>query len=102
MLKKYPNAVDWCRVRFSDEVHCSFGPQGRLMILRRPGERNCPDCIQEPDQKKKKKKGGGNDDIDTSYKLHAWACIGHNFKSDLVFYDAGNSNGKMTHDCYIN
>ena len=32
-----------------------------------------------------------------------WVAIDHNFKSDLIFYDvAGNSNGKMTADFYVN
>jgi hypothetical protein len=70
MLEKYPDPTDWYHVRFSDEIHFSFGPQGRLMILRKPGERNCPDCIQEQEKKSKRKQGGG-EEIDTSYKLHA-------------------------------
>ena len=106
MLKKYPKPEDWYRVRFSDEVHFSFGPQGRIYVLRRPGERSCPDCIQEQEKKKKRKKGKGKkeeegEEEDTGYKLHAWAAIGWNFKSELIFYDAGNLNGKMTQVCYI-
>jgi hypothetical protein len=31
--------------RFSDEIHFSLGPQGKLMIIRRPGERYCEKCI---------------------------------------------------------
>ena len=98
MKAKYPLPSDWHRVRFSDEVHFSFGPQGRLYILRRPGERNCPDCIQETEQpknKKRKRDPENEPELDLGYKLHAWAAIGYNFKSELVFYDAGNSNGKM-------
>ncbi|KAF1936716.1 hypothetical protein EJ02DRAFT_479250 [Clathrospora elynae] len=34
-------------VRFSDEVHCRVGPQGKIRITRKPGERYCADCIQE-------------------------------------------------------
>ena len=45
MLAKYPQPVYWRRVRFSDEVHFAFGPQGRLYVLRKPGERNCSDYI---------------------------------------------------------
>jgi hypothetical protein len=102
MLAKYPTPKDWYRVRFSDEVHFSFGPQGRLYILRKPGERDCPDCIQEQEQKKKKKgkKRKQDEESDLDYKLHAWAAIGYNFKSELHFYDAGNSNGKMNHITY--
>jgi hypothetical protein len=41
MLDRYPELEDWKRVRFSDEVHFSLGPQGRLIVIRRPGERYC-------------------------------------------------------------
>jgi hypothetical protein len=34
-------------------------------------------------------------------KVHTWAAIGRVFKSDLVFYDVGNTNGKMTQRGYI-
>ncbi|CAG8954511.1 hypothetical protein HYFRA_00004424 [Hymenoscyphus fraxineus] len=112
MLEKYPEKEDWWKVLFSDEVHFSFGPQGRIYILRRPSERNCPDCIQQQQQKKKKRKSKSKgkstkegdevgEEPDLDYKLHAWAAIGHDYKSELVFYDAGNSNGKMTAECYI-
>ena len=47
MKQKYPEPEDWFRVRFSDEVHFCYGPQGKLRIIRKPGERYCPDCIQE-------------------------------------------------------
>lgn len=35
-------------------------------------------------------------------RLYTWAAAGYDFKSDLVYYDAGNSNGSMTHRCYRN
>jgi len=87
MLERYPNPEDWKHVRFSDEVHFSLGPQGRLMIIRRPGERHCPDCTQtEPPQKEADKK-----------RVHAWGSIGWDFKSSLKFYEIpSNKNGKMT------
>jgi hypothetical protein len=103
MLAKYPDPEDWRRVRFSDEVHFSFGPQGRVYILRRLGERDCPDCIQEVEKKtrKRKRKEEPEEPEDVDYKLYAWAAVGYDFKSELVFYDAGNSNGKMIHKVYI-
>jgi hypothetical protein len=63
------------------------------MIIRRPGERYCENCIQtNPDQKDTDKK-----------RVHAWGAIGFNFQSPLVFYDIpSNSNGKMTQKAYIN
>lgn len=70
---------DWKRVRFSDEVHFGRGPQRRLRIIRKPGERTCQDCIQEqhePEEKDKKQK-----------RYHCWAAVGWNFKSKLIFYE---------------
>ena len=45
ILAKYPYKKDWTHVRFSDEVHFSFGPQGRTYITRKPGERYCANYI---------------------------------------------------------
>jgi hypothetical protein len=87
MLVRYPERESWYNVRFSDEMHSGFGPQHTLHIIRRPGERHCPDCIQhasEPDDKDQKRQ-------------HNWAAAGHNFKSQIVFYEVlTNSNGKMS------
>ncbi|KAK3936031.1 hypothetical protein QBC46DRAFT_270506, partial [Diplogelasinospora grovesii] len=34
-------------------------------------------------------------------RLHVWAAVGHDFKSDLTWYDVpGNTNGKMTMKVY--
>jgi hypothetical protein len=92
MLAKYPEKEDWYNVRFSDEVHFGFGDEGTIRVIRQPGERLCPDCVipkREPAEKDVK-------------RLHAWAAIGHNFKSKLYWYDVpGNSNGKMTHKKYV-
>ncbi len=34
-------------------------------------------------------------------RLHAWAAVGYNFKSDMIWYDVpGNSNGKMSLKVY--
>ena len=45
MLVRYPDPDNWKRIRFSDEVHFGWGPQAKLYIIRKPGERNCPDYI---------------------------------------------------------
>ena len=66
MLAKYPTPEHWKKIRFSDEVHFGLGPQGKLMIIRKPGQRYCHNCIQEarkPDEADEK-------------KLHAWAAVG--------------------------
>jgi hypothetical protein len=91
MLEKYPDVDDWKYVRFSDEVHFGWGPQGKLRIIRKPGMRYCQDCIQEadePDEKDKK-------------RFHCWATIGWDFKSPIYFYNVpGNTNGKMSLQVY--
>ena len=91
MLAKYPAPEDWRRVRFSDEVHFGYGPEGRVYVTRRPGERTCPDCVQQVNQPRDK----------DQKKVHAWGAIGYNFKSPLYRYESGNSNGKMTQEVYI-
>ena len=58
------------------------------------GEGYCQDCIQEDDPKCNGIKKG------KQKRQHTWASAGHDFKSDLTYYDSGNSNGKMTHKCY--
>lgn len=94
--ERYPQKEDWHSVWFSDECHCGFGPQGSLRIIRKPGERYCHDCIQEADPKGDGSKKG------QQKRQHTWASAGHNFKSDLIYYDVpGNSNGKMSHRVYI-
>ena len=91
MLERYPEPKDWWRVRFSDESHFGWGPQGKIWVLRRPWERFCPDCMVE-------KEAPAEKDL---RRLHCWAAVGHDFKSPLVWYDvASNNNGKMTMQVY--
>jgi len=45
ILDRYPAKENWRRVRFSDEVHWGVGPEGKMRLLRKPGERYCKDCI---------------------------------------------------------
>jgi hypothetical protein len=92
MLAKYPKPFDWIHIRFSDEVHFGFGPEGKIYILRRPWERYCSDCIFEKRAPKPS----------DAKRLHACAAIGYNFKSDLIWYDIEtNTNGKMSQQGYI-
>lgn len=91
MAHKFDYECYWSRIRYSDETHFRFGPEGRIMVVRKPGERYCPDCIHhraEPD---------GDDNV----CLSAWAAVGYGFKSELVWYDVGNSNGSMTLKTYL-
>jgi len=87
MLQRYPRPEDWHHVRFSDEVHFGFGPEGKTYIIRRPWERSCPECVVEKREPPAK-------DIK---RVHAWAAVGYEFKSPLVWYEVpGNTNGKMS------
>jgi hypothetical protein len=97
MLAKYPKPEDWRHVRFSDEIHFGWGPEGRKLIIRPRGSawRGHPDCIHRKETKSK-------DNPDDSKRLHFWAAVGYNFKSPLVPYQVpSNQNGKMTHQVYI-
>ncbi|KAH6881058.1 hypothetical protein B0T10DRAFT_540156 [Thelonectria olida] len=95
-LEKRPELEDWydiCRdnIFFSDESHFGYGDGGQALIARKLGTRNDPPSLQErrePDEKDLK-------------RLNAWAAIGYNFKSDLIWYEVPtNRNGKMTQAVY--
>ena len=99
MLQRYPTKFDWRRVRFSDEVHFGWGPEGRILIIRHRGNgwRNHPDCIQRLETRDKK------NEEDQSKRVHFWGAIGYNFKSPLIEYTVpSNTNGKMTQEVYVN
>jgi hypothetical protein len=91
MLRKYPKAEDWYSVRFSDEVHFSLGPEGKVRVIRQPGERYCSDCIQEVNEPRDQHRN----------RIHYWAAVGYNFKSEIYFYTTKSRNGKMTQQDYI-
>lgn len=85
---------DWKFVRFSDKIHFGFGPNGKVRVLKRHGERSCVDCMQEgaeplPREKKPDK------------LLHAWAMVGWNYKSPLYWYDTKFPDGRMNQQEYI-
>lgn len=98
MLQRYPNPEDWHHVRFSDEVHFGWGPEGKIRVIRprRGGERGRPSNIQRKEVR----------DDGTSYqkRVHFWGAVGHGFKvQTLTQYEVpGNSNGKMNQEVYIN
>jgi hypothetical protein len=92
MKERYPEVEDWFFVRFSDEMHFGYGPQGKIRIIRKPGQRYCQDCIQVTDEAKEK---------DLKRK-HDWAAVGHDFKSGIHLYDVpGNINEKMSQKVYL-
>jgi hypothetical protein len=88
MLRKYPEPEQWRRVRFSNEVHWSVGPEGKVRIIRKPGEHYCADCIQHTFDR--------SDEKQRNKRQHSWAAVGYNFKSDLTFHTTNNKNGKMS------
>jgi hypothetical protein len=60
MWSRYLELINWYIVRFLDEIHFGLG-QGKLIIIRRLGERYYVNCIQEveendPKQKTKKRR----------------------------------------------
>ncbi len=92
MLERYSEEKNWWSVRFSDEVHFEYESQGKLRIIRKPGQRYCMNCIQEANSPKDK----------NLKRQHCWAAVGHNFKSNIHFYDVlGNINGKLTLKVYL-
>ncbi|PNP57750.1 hypothetical protein FNYG_15181 [Fusarium nygamai] len=78
---------------FSSECHWGFGDEGQLYIARKPGTADEPSNLQESRAPTKKQRK----------RVHGWAAIGYDFKSDLYLYDiATNGNGKMTQQVYLN
>jgi len=63
------------------------------LIIRKPGERYCPDCIDHVTKQ----------DPEDINRRHCWGAVGYNFKSKLVFYNVPtNKNGKLTKAVYLN
>ncbi|KAK4158499.1 hypothetical protein C8A00DRAFT_28509 [Chaetomidium leptoderma] len=92
MLEKRPEPRDWWHVRFSDTSHFGWDTQGKISVSRRPWERFCPDCLFDKEAPAEN---------DTCIKrLHCWAAVGHDFKSDLVWDEPGPNYGKMTTAVY--
>lgn len=95
MLERYPLKEDWHHVRFTDETHFGYGPQGKIYVCRRPWERECPDCLVEKKQPER--------ELDARQKrFHAWAAVGYGgFKDGLHWYEVpSNVNGKMNLQTY--
>ncbi|KAF1816226.1 hypothetical protein P152DRAFT_504951 [Eremomyces bilateralis CBS 781.70] len=67
MKARYPTKYTWRKVRFSDESRAGHGPQGKLVIIRRKGERRSKE--------------------DAKKKVHVWGAAGYDFKSDLITYN---------------
>ena len=88
-LEKRPQAADWEVVAFTDKVHVGWGPTGKPLVTRRPGERLCKDCF---------KLEGEPEDIDDR-RVHGWATYHHDWKSEFYPYSSYH-NGNMTVKAY--
>ena len=92
MRRRRPDPEHWEDVLFNDECHFGYGSPKKGWIIRKPGTRYCPDCLQldgaEPKEKDKA-------------RFYVWAAVGYHFKSDLTFHNVpGNINGKMSQQVY--
>ncbi|KAM3475996.1 hypothetical protein MY8738_007152 [Beauveria namnaoensis] len=86
-----PEVRHWREVIFSDEKHFGYGSEGRAYIARKPGTRDQPGHLQERKELTEK----------DQKRLHAWAAVGYDFKSPLIWYEVpGNTNGKMSQKVY--
>jgi len=94
MLAKRHTVELWKNVRFSDEFHAGFGPEGQLKIIRKRGNgmRGRFDNIQHVKKPT---------DTQAIGKVHAWGAIGWNFKSPLIYYEVKDKDGSITHKAYI-
>lgn len=80
--------ADWANVLFVDESRVKLrGPDGRVRIYRRRGERYRPDCIVEADRF-----GGGS--------IMVWAGISMHSKTNIVRVN-GNLNARKYQDDII-
>jgi hypothetical protein len=82
MLETFAQPQDWHAVRFSGELHFGFGLDGKVRLLPKLGEKYCQGCTDQP--------------VATAWardikRVHAWAAIGYDFKSELLFYDESTS-----------
>ena len=77
---------------FSDECSFGWGPEGKIHVISEKGTRYGPRNLHYRERRPEK------DDIK---RLHAWAAVGYNFISPLIFYDTGNNDGKMSQKAYI-
>ena len=91
-LAKRPKKEDWRDVLFTNECHFYWGLEGKPYVIREQSQQYYADYIyyraRRPDLKGCK-------------RFHVWAAVGYNFISLLIFYNAGNSNRKMTTKAYI-
>ena len=64
----------WRAVRFTDEVHFCLDSRNAEWVIRAHDERFCHSCMQYNKRNR-------------AAVLHAWAMVGYNYKSPLIFFD---------------
>lgn len=93
MLETYDQA-DFLTFRYTDESHFGWKQKtiGRHYISRKKGQRAEPRNTRE--------RPAPEDPIHDE-RVHTWAGIGYQFKSDLIRYYPTNKNGKMSLKVYL-
>ncbi|KAJ1334034.1 transposase [Microdochium nivale] len=98
----------WRDVRWADEAHFTFGGEGGDKMTRREGEQECPDCLVKQAAATAAASGdseGGSSNTrgkKQPARLHCWAAVGHDFKSDLVWYTSvGSISQAITQNAYM-
>ena len=95
-LSKRPNPQDWDDVRFSDECQFSFGPERQVKVLRKAGERECPDCIQYRTQATRER---------SQPRVHCWGVVGVSLWEPLIWCEVKSTSekdGTLSQHAYIN
>ena len=88
--------VDWRKVRFSDAIAFDLGVDGQFRVVNKPGERFCSECADDADDADYERKADKT-------RVYAWAWVGWNFKSDLVFFHElpNHKDTKMSGQLYL-
>lgn len=90
-----PKSEDFHDIRYSDEFHAGYGPEGQLTIIRRRGTgmRYRADNVQHRDPPSEK----------IRHRVHGWAAVGWNFKTPkIIWYKVpSNTNGVITMKVYV-
>lgn len=96
MLGERPEDHDWRDVVFCDEFHFGMGLEVIKRVKRRHGQRHWANKVQKKKFSKKDEK-----DKETRIKVvSAFVVFGYNYRK-LIWYNAGNKNGKMSTECYL-
>lgn len=97
-----PDKVDWWKAVFADEFHVAYKAKDSGRIKRPRGHKWRDDdmFIERKPQTKKDEKAVAKDDEDMLPTANAFCLVGYTYRK-VVYYDAGNNNGKMSAQCFI-